>query len=232
MPSAYMPLRTAVYGTPDSASICSVTPWERACRNVAPGPAFTNEIDDLGDAALLRGLDERAMERDATLGAFVHRDHEDAVALVKCGRERVRVAVVGRHHLGAREVGRARLVADDEAERLAALGKLLGHEPADVPGGAGDHDHGCVCARRRPCAIIESMSVEYGSAESMPYVCAVFVCRECGRTATRHGRHVEELPAGWVESREGADVDHACGGCAGEAAPPSPARAAPSAERD
>jgi hypothetical protein len=187
MPSAYMLLRTAVYGRPDSASMCSVAPWERARRNVTSGP---------------------------------------------CGRERVRVAVVGRHHLGAREVGRARRVADDEPERLAALGKLRGHEPADVPGGAGDHDHGWVCARRRPCAIIESMSVEYGSAESMPYVCAVFVCRECGRTATRHGRHVEELPAGWVESREGADVDHACGGCAGEAAPPSPARAAPSAERD
>ena len=43
MSSAYMPFRIDVNGMPESWSICSVAPCDRACRKIASGPAATNE---------------------------------------------------------------------------------------------------------------------------------------------------------------------------------------------
>jgi hypothetical protein len=41
--SAYIPFRIDVHATPDSRSICSVAPCERAWRNTASGPALRND---------------------------------------------------------------------------------------------------------------------------------------------------------------------------------------------
>jgi hypothetical protein len=63
------------------------------------------------------------------------------------------------------------------------------------------------------------MSLRLGSPDSLPYVCAVYVCSACGGALTRHGRDCGEPPAGWVEAGgEGqAGTDYVCPGCAPEA---------------
>jgi hypothetical protein len=59
------------------------------------------------------------------------------------------------------------------------------------------------------------MSLRLGSPDSLPYVCAVYVCSGCGGTLTRHGRDCGEPPPGWVEAPgEGeTDPDYVCPGC-------------------
>jgi hypothetical protein len=60
------------------------------------------------------------------------------------------------------------------------------------------------------------MSLRLGSPDSLPYVCAVYVCGGCGGAVTRHGHDCGEPPPGWVEARgEGdADIDYVCPHCA------------------
>jgi hypothetical protein len=65
------------------------------------------------------------------------------------------------------------------------------------------------------------MTVRYSAPGVLPHVCAVYVCRGCGRSVTRHGREVDTLPAGWVVVPGEAEPDHVCASCA-ERAPRPP----------
>lgn len=42
-----------------------------------------------------------------------------------------------------------------------------------------------------------AMGVEYLAPEFFPQTCAIHTCR-CGRSASVHGRHADELPEGWA----------------------------------
>ena len=70
------------------------------------------------------------------------RDEQERVRAVQRGLHRVPVGVPGGlAHVGARELRRARRVADDEAQPCpAALGKPGGRQTADHAGGARDGD--------------------------------------------------------------------------------------------
>ena len=86
------------------------------------------------DTAPSGRLDERAMERDAPLRAFVDGHHEHAVALGERSLELAWLPVVGDDDFGTGDLRRPSRVADNEPYRFASLSELLGHEPADVPG--------------------------------------------------------------------------------------------------
>ena len=56
------------------------------------------------------------------------------------------------------------------------------------------------------------MSVEFATPDSLPYVCAEYVCPGCGHYLMQHGGHAGEAPAGWV--RIAVSGDWACPHCA------------------
>ena len=58
------------------------------------------------------------------------------------------------------------------------------------------------------------VSVEFATPDSLPYVCAEYVCPACGHYLMQHGGHAGEPPAGWVRVDTGAKPDWACPHCA------------------
>lgn len=63
------------------------------------------------------------------------------------------------------------------------------------------------------------MSVAQASADTFPYVCAVYVCR-CGRRATSHGADAGRLPREWLLRGRVGHREPVCPDCAPAAAAP------------
>jgi DNA-directed RNA polymerase subunit RPC12/RpoP len=56
------------------------------------------------------------------------------------------------------------------------------------------------------------VSVEFGSADTLPVSVAVYECAICGRTTAQHGLAAGEAPPGWVEPDTPED-DYVCAAC-------------------
>ena len=72
--SAYIVLRIAVHGTPESREdLLGLAVRARVEEGRVARGVREREVDDLGDPGPRRGLDERAVERHAALRALVQR---------------------------------------------------------------------------------------------------------------------------------------------------------------
>lgn len=71
----------------------------------------------------------------------MHRDHENAVALVQGLGQGVGIAIIGGDDLPAVDLRRLGQVVDGQPHGLAAAFQLASNQSADVPRCTRDHDH-------------------------------------------------------------------------------------------
>jgi hypothetical protein len=64
------------------------------------------------------------------------------------------------------------------------------------------------------------VGVDYETPEFFPQTVGLYICA-CGRAATEHGRHADELPPGWERHGDDAVV---CAECAHPTLGPPPPR--------